>query len=378
LFAGKPAPTVTFFSCAEYRLMTHLEERLEKDLEKIRTHIANQAERVETAVTNAVHALQTGNRKLAYATVLNDHPINRAMREIDGICHKFIAIHLPSGGHLRLLSSVIRANIELERIGDYAVTIAREAAQLPEPPQGSMARELDRMASETLLMLRQSIRAYNDLNAEMAKSTKLLADQMEHNLDSVYAEMMASQERAKIKELLAIFVVFTQLKRVADQAKNLCEDAVFAVTGEQKTPKVYKVLFIDEDNGCKSQMAETIARRNYPGSGEYLSAGRQPATRLNAELISFLENRGQDLSDVHPSPLGELTAHTIADQDVIVSLEGEVSSYLPEIPFHSSALEWDLGPVPEAGDEQGFENLYRAISLQVKDLMETLRGEGAD
>ena len=50
---------------------------------------------------------------------------------------------------------------------------------------------------------------------------------------------------------------------------------------------------------------------------------------------------------------------------------------MPSIPFHSTALEWDLDPVSDADGEQGFENLYRAISLQVKDLMETLRGEGA-
>jgi len=357
--------------------MSYLEERLEKDLDKIHGRVAEQANYVEAAVTNAIHALQTGNKKLAFATVLNDLPINRTMREIDGICHRFIATHLPSGGHLRLLSSVIRVNIELERIGDYAVTIAREAAQFCRPPEGNMARELDRMASETLLMLHQSIRAYNELNPEMAKSTKLLADQMEHNLDSIYAEIMDNQDSDKVKDLLAVFVVFTQLKRVADQAKNLCEDAIFAATGELKAPKVYKVLFIDEDNGSKSQMAEAIARKNYPNSGEYLSAGRQPAASLNADLVSFLEKRGQDLSGVRPSSLEDLTEHTISDQYVIVSLEGDVSSYLPEIPFHSTALEWDLGPVPEAGDEQGFENLYRVISLQVKDLMETLHGEGA-
>lgn len=357
--------------------MSHLEERLENDLNEIRNRIEEQAERVEKSVANAIHALQTGNKKLAYATILDDLPINRSMRAIDTSCHKFIATHLPSGGHLRLLSSVIRVNIELERIGDYAVTIAREGAQLSKPPEGGIARELDRMASETMLMLRQSIRAFNDLNAEMGRSTKLLADQMENNLDSIYTEMMSNQDRAKVKDILAVFVIFTQLKRVADQAKNLCEDAIFAVTGEQKAPKVYKILFIDEDNGCKSQIAEAIARRNYPNSGEYLSAGRQPASSLNPDLVSFLEKRGQDPSDIQLSALGDLSERTVSEQYVIVSLEGEVSSYLPNIPFHSTALEWDLGPVPDADTEQGFENLYRAISLQVKDLMELLHGEGA-
>ena len=95
--------------------MSHYEERLEKDLTAIRGQVAEMAGLVEIATKNAMHALQTGNNKLASATVLEDHVINRSMRRIDQLCHKFIALHLPSEGHLRMLSSVIRANIELER-----------------------------------------------------------------------------------------------------------------------------------------------------------------------------------------------------------------------------------------------------------------------
>ena len=355
--------------------MSHLEERLENDLSKIRNQIEQQAQRVEEAVTNAITALQTGNHDLAYTTILNDHAINRSMRQIDRGCHRFIAVHLPSGAHLRLLSSVIRVNIELERIGDYAVTIAREATQLSQPPAGNIARELERMASETRLMLGQAIRAFNELNAELAAATKLLASQMEANLDDIYAEMMATPELGKVKEVLAIFVIFNQLKRVADQSKNLCEDTVFAVTGEQKAPKVYKILFIDQRNSCRSQLAESIARRNYPNSGEYRSAGGEPAETLDADLVAFMEKRGQQLDDAHPKPISELTPRTLAEQHIIVSLEGDVASYIPEIPFHATPLEWDLGPVPTAGDERGFEDLYREISLRVKDLMEILHGE---
>jgi len=76
--------------------MSYLEERLEKDLDKIHDQVAEQAKQVEAAVSNAIHALQTGNKKLAFATVLNDLPINRTMRQIDANCHKFIATHLHS------------------------------------------------------------------------------------------------------------------------------------------------------------------------------------------------------------------------------------------------------------------------------------------
>ncbi len=356
--------------------MSHLEARLEKDLTDIRNRIAEQANQVETAVKNAVHALQTGDHDLAYATVLADHPINRTMREIDRICHRFIAVHLPSASPLRLLSSVIRANMELERIGDYAVTICREAVQLSGAPSGGIARELERMAGETLLLLRQSIVGFNELNAEMARSTATLADQIETNMDTVYDELMENSGQQAIKDLLGIFVVFTQLKRVADQAKNLCEETVFAVTGSQKAPKVYNVLFVDEDNSCLSQMAEAIARNSFPESGRYRSAGRTPAAEPKASLLTFLAQRGVDLGGARPA--GVPTLHQeIAAQHVIVSLQGPVRDYFPHMPFHTAALAWDVGPVPEGDSLEQLEALYRELALKIRELMELLRGEGA-
>jgi len=356
--------------------MTHLEARMEKDLSRIRGEIRALASQAETAIKNAIHALQTGDRALAYATVLGDHAINQMMRNVDHLCHTFIAVHLPSAGPLRLLSSVIRANIELERIADYAVTIARESVQLSAPPQGHLAREIDRVAGETLLMLSQSITAFNDLNAEMARSTMAIGDQIEMNMDNVYAELMQNDRQQAIKDLLAIFVVFTQIKRVADQAKNLCEETVFAVTGEQKGPKVFNILFVDQDNSLLSQMAVAIARNSYPKSGRYSGGGREPAAALNPTLVKFLENRGIDTRGVRPAGL-DLTHRELASQHVIVSLQGPVSGYLPEIPFHTVALQWDLGDFPKEGGEVQVEELYRELAALIRDLMESLRGDAA-
>ena len=360
--------------------MSHYEERLERDLTGIRDQVANMAELVETAVKNSMHALQTGNTKLAAATVIADHRVNRAMRKIDAMCHKFIALHLPSAGHLRMLSSVIRANIELERIGDYAVTISRETLQQSAPPAGSMAHELERVGNETQIMLQQAIEAFNELNADKARATMIMEESMENNLDIIYAELMANDDREAVKNLLAIFAVFTQLKRVADQAKNLCEEAVFAATGDTKAPKTYNILFVDEDNSCLSQMAAAIATKNYPGSGVYTSAGRVPADSLNPAMVEFMDNHGVSLSDARPGAI-DLTPLEVSAKHVIVSLEGPVSNYFEQVPFHTTPLEWDVGNVPSGGDSgettRQLEEIYRELALQIRDLMEILRGEDA-
>ena len=359
--------------------MTHYEERLERDLTRIKQQLAALAESVEGGLEDAVHALLTGNDKLAYSTVLGDQPINRASRALDRMCHGFIALHLPSAGHLRLVSSVIRANLGLERIGDYAVTISRESVQLTRRPEGLVARELELMASEARQMLKQAVASFVEGNADKAKATMTMADQVERTFETVFSDLVGEGDNFKIKDLFAYLVIFNMLERVSDQAKNLCEDTVFAVTGESKAAKSYRVLFLDEDNTVLGPMAEAIARKNFPASGEYRSAGRNPAS-MPPSVLSFLEERGVDLSGHRPTGL-DLSHQELADFHVIVSLQGPVKSYLEEVPFHSTALEWDVGALtkdlPEDQLRQRYDTLYREIAVQVSNLMTTLRGEEA-
>ena len=358
--------------------MKHYEERLERDEAEIRDGIRKVAALVEASLRNAVHALLAGDRQLANDTVLGDGEINRAVRALDHRCHAFIVRHLPSAGHLRLMSATIRAGIALERIGDYAVNISREAVQLSAPPGGSLARSADLMADQAISMLHDAIAAFGEGNAEKAKGIMLIADQVGHELSNVLADLTAERDARSMKDLFALFVVFSMLERVSDQAKNICEETVFAATGQAKAAKVYHILFLDRANSCQSQMAEAIARRHFPKSGEYKSEGTDPASAIDENMKAFLEERGYDLSQGMPKPFRE-TAGELKDFHVIVSLEGPVTGYLKEIPFHTITLEWDVGEAPCAGGEAArLEKMHRELSLRVRDLMERLRGEGAD
>jgi phosphate transport system protein len=355
--------------------MSHYEQRLERDLKALRERIAAMAEDVRHGMDNAVRALLKGDRQLAGSTILADHPVNRTMREIDAACHAFIAVHLPSGSHLRLLSSVIRVNIALERIGDYAVTIARASEQSSKPPSGRMAQELERFSHEVQVMLGQAISAFDTLNAELARGTMVLEREMEFDLDGIYAELISNPNQSSAQSLLNTFTVFSNLKRAADQAKNMCEDTVFAVTGQTKAPKAYNILFIDQDNAGASQMAEAIARKNYPLSGNYRSAGKAPASALDEYFAQFLDDKGFDPGSLRPA-LIDLSEHELAELHLVISLQGPVQDYLPQLPFHTTGLQWDVG-TDQATDEEGMTGMYRELGARISELMELLRGKDA-
>jgi len=359
--------------------MSHYELRLERDLDHIHSEVSTLASWVVKAVDNSVHALISRNAELASATILGDGPVNRKMRAIDALCHQFVAVHLPSGRHLRLISSVIRINIILERIGDYAVTISRELQQINRPLGQDMTRGIELLANEVQLMLKQAITSFEEANIDMARSTIAMASQVNNTVASVYQGLYDETLDCTLKERFAIFSVYHRLERIADQAKNLCEQTVFTVSGEGKASKVYHILFLDDDNSCLSQLAEAVARKHFPKSGVYLSAaGVAPAAKLSDGLLEFMDSHGLQTTNVELRS-NDLTPLQLAGFNVIVSLQAPVRNYIQNPPFNTTQLNWKLSTVPKdcVCDAEAYENIHRELAVRIKDLMVQLRGEDA-
>ena len=359
--------------------MSHYEERLAQDLDRIHASIADLAKLVERALDDAMHALLDGDTQLANETVLRDNRINRASREIDRLSHAFIARHLPGAGHLRLISSVIRLNVALERVGDYAVTISRESLQLSRPPGDRFARELDRVGDESRQLLRQAVEAFNEGNADAAAATIPVVDRLENMMDDIYAELTGGTEPRSPREIVAAFVVFSLLKRIADQAKNICEQTLFAVAGQRKKTKRFRVLFVDGGNNERSLIAQGIARKSHSDAATCLSAAVDPAPEPDPAVISFLDSCGIDARLMKVAKLRP-GQHELQQMDIVISLDGPVSGYVDEVPFHTSAIEWDvdaaLADVDGADDDARRGAIYRFLKENIDDLIELISGSG--
>lgn len=353
--------------------MSHYEERLEQDLAGIRERIGDIASRVETALEDSMKALLEGDRHIANMTVLRDNRINRISRRVDGQCHAFIAKHIPGAGHLRWISSVIRLNVVLERVGDYAVTISRESLQLSRPPGGGLPRDLARLGEESRRLLRESVDAFLERNAEKAAALLPVTEQVESGMDDIYGQLIDSAEDRRAREVIATFVVFSLLKRTADQAKNICEQTVFAVAGERKKTRPINILFVDTGNNERSLIAQGIARKRYPQAGAYHGAAPEPSAAPDAATTSFLESCGIDVSGLETERLNT-EQHALQHHDIVICLEQGVSQHVAQLPFHTTALTWDvdaaLAASAGAGDEGGHQAIYRYLNQEIDDLMD--------
>ena len=359
--------------------MSHYEERLQQDLENIRTKFGAVGESVIVAVTNSTASLLAFDQALAAQTILGDLPINRAIREIDRLCHFFVARHLPSAGILRFISSVLRLNIAVERIGDYAATMARQVVQLSGPLPERVRNDIELMGEQSVDMLRQALQAFVDGNAELARGTMGMAGQVDHSFERVFADLLREGEKQsrELEDLFSMLIIFNRLERISDQAKNICEETIFAVTGETKEPKVYRVLFVDEENALWSPLAQAIAGKAFPESGVYESAGFAPGEALDPRLNALCEETSLDCSGLQPRAI-PATHDELDNYHVIVNLGTELRERLADHPFKTLLLDWDLLPAADVPvDAATVDAVHRDISVKVRELMETLRGEDA-
>lgn len=358
------------------------EERLSRDLNRIRERVVAAGRYAQTAFEEAVKALLAHDDDLAYRTILGDHALNREIRALDALCHAFIARHLPSAGHLRFVSAVLRINIAIERIGDYAVTVCRESVQLTEAPPSTLTGDIEMLARHARDTLQQALEALATGNAEMARATVGMAKQVKTSFDNIFADLVRATEASKRppRDMFVLLAAFNRIERVSDQAKNICEEIVFAETGQTKAPKRYRVVFVDAANDNLSLMAEEIARKAFPDSGSYASCGWQPAAELDPGFIAFMDRMGHDVERRRPTPVSE-HLDPLDDVNVLVSLQGDPRTHLARMPFHTVLQVWDVGTIPAGLDRErtdaALAACYKRMASRIEQLMTALRGDEA-
>lgn len=350
--------------------MSHLEERMETDLKYIRDWLWKLGDDVERALRTAKKVLMLRDPTMAYDIILGDHPINRDSRECDRLCHTFIARYLPGAGALREMASTIRINVVLERIGDYAVTISREALQLSGPLPERFATHIDGLADDAIDILSASRSAFREGNAERAIALMQAAKRMEGRMDPLYEELFAADDRMDGPTMMAIFTVFNMFRRVADQSKNICDQTVYAVRGVAKIPRVYPILFLDQRGSGIGQLAAAIGRHSFPETAQFTVATPGGSDPLSPVLHDFLGEAGLPDQDLETEPLAALE-HDIAQFIVLVSVNGKVSDYVQKMPFHTSARNWSI-PMDVDLAEQ-----YRQLRREITDLVTLLAGDTA-
>lgn len=354
-------------------MTSRYDERLQQDLDDIRSRLKEVGDQVRHNLRHAVQALVEMDRRLANETIIKDRAVNEDLKELDHDCHLFVVRHLPSAGHLRFVSAVLRLSVALERTGDYATTISRQALALSERPPGAVRGDVEMMGEQAVRAVAVSMEAFLEGDVEKANLGLGIASQVATSYRNAFRDLIAAAEadRRPVRDLFGLLLVLRLLNRAADQADNACELTIFAVTGERKETKRYRILFVDEHNAMMSKLAEVAARASYPDAGRFASAGFEPAETFAPALSQFCEDRGMSLETSEAPASLEEALDTSRHYHVIVGVGVDPAKRMENVPFRTVILEWDLGedgitPTSTA------EDAYRALGYRVRDLMTTL------
>jgi phosphate transport system protein len=188
---------------------------------------------VESQLERAGRALHERDVDLADSVRWDDAQVNELQRSINMEINTVIATQGPVARDVRELLALYHAAAELERMGDYAVSIAKLAQQLAAEPEMPILRQIPQMEQLCREQLRAAMRALVDVSEEAARAVCARDDEIDHLYNSVYEDTMALMSAAPDKVRQATHMLFAahHLERLGDRVTNIGEDVVFLATG---------------------------------------------------------------------------------------------------------------------------------------------------
>jgi phosphate transport system protein len=188
---------------------------------------------VEHALERAGRALTSRDVELADQVRWDDAQVNELQRAINTGITALIATQGPVARDVRELLALYHAATELERMGDYAVNIAKLAQQLAAEPEVPILRQIPQMEQLCREQLRAAMRALVDVSEEEARAVCARDDEIDHLYNSVYEDTMSLMSVAPDKVRQATHLLFAahHLERLGDRVTNIGEDVVYLATG---------------------------------------------------------------------------------------------------------------------------------------------------
>jgi phosphate transport system protein len=208
-------------------------EHFEAEKKKIFEEILLMSAKVEEDIRKAAIAFRTKNAELAEAVRADDAIVGDMQAGIENACGILIATQQPVAQDMRDIVAVIKVVDELERIGDYAVHLAKLVLRLKGDPMLSSFPKLAEMAEKGADMLHAAISGLMDRDVAALERTAERDAEIDALHKAVVEELMGlmRDDPMRIPQGARVLTASGQLERLGDHVKNICEDAVFMVDG---------------------------------------------------------------------------------------------------------------------------------------------------
>lgn len=206
---------------------------IEQEIAALKNNISQMWALVHQQLYNAGEAMLTGDRELACKVIGRERRVNAFELKIDSDCEDIIALYAPVAIDLRFVLAMYKINTNLERLGDFAESIARFAGNLPaeEPvdPELIKTTRVEEMLTQLLSMLSLAQEAFEKESSEIASRIFLkdnLIDEINHDSTPIIARYIEAHPKSVLSGLYMAGVI-RKMERFGDHCTNIAEELIF-------------------------------------------------------------------------------------------------------------------------------------------------------
>lgn len=191
---------------------------------------------VQNSIVRAVEALKNRDLTLAHQVVADDSRVNQQRFAVEDKCIRLMAAHQPEVDDLRPVVAILNIITDLERVGDYAVGIAKIAIVVGDEPPLKPLIDIPRMAELAVEMVDGGLKSFVARDVELATRVVTLDNVVDGLYDQIFRELITFMmvDPRTIDRATRLIWVAHNLERAADRATNICERVVFTVTGKME------------------------------------------------------------------------------------------------------------------------------------------------
>jgi phosphate transport system protein len=212
----------------------HTSTHYEQELRDVKEGLLYLGALVERAIELAIKALMDRDTELAHSVICDDNIIDQLDVEIEEKCVRILALRQPTARDLRFITTAIKINGHLERIGDMAANIAEKATILSEEPPMKPYIDIPRMAEVARGMIKESLDALVSENTDLAEKVRREDETIDNLNEQVFRELLTFmlEDQKKIHRALIIMQISKSLERISDHAVGIADMVVYMVTGK--------------------------------------------------------------------------------------------------------------------------------------------------
>lgn len=209
-------------------------EMLDAEMRSVKDGVLRMGSLVEQQILAALQALVDHDAEAALAVMTRDRGVNEVQREVSSLIVTTIATQSPVARDLRFLLALDHVTYELERMGDHATSVAKQARKLaPQPPLAGYLG-LPAMARAVADLVRGVLLALIDIDEAKARQVATGDDAVDALYHKTFADVLdlMRADPENVDRGTRILFAAKNLERIGDRVTNIAEDVVFLATGE--------------------------------------------------------------------------------------------------------------------------------------------------